>query len=330
MLHLAASWVWDSWFAREGDLIHAFFLKASRALVDPDLRHRRASIGHAVSADLTNWTELPDALVASDGPAFDDLATWTGSVVRADDGTWCLFYTGIARASAGLVQRIGVARSTDMVVWARPEQLDVLAPDPAWYEVLGEPAWPDEAWRDPWVMRDASGDGWHMLVTARSREGSPDDRGVVGHAWSADLVEWHVGPPLSAPGSGFGQLEVTQYGEVDGRGVLVFSCLAPELSAGRRAAGERGGIWVVNAPGPLGPFDVASAYRLTGESLYAGRLVRDLGGAWQLLAFRATEADGSFGGYLIDPLPVTWLGDRLTVPAESSGLGSDSSEWRLP
>ena len=75
-------WVWDSWLADDGENYHLFFLRASRALIDPDKRHHRASIGHAVSPNLEEWTLLPDALTADDTPAWDDLATWTGSVVR--------------------------------------------------------------------------------------------------------------------------------------------------------------------------------------------------------------------------------------------------------
>ena len=59
---LADHWVWDSWLADDGQDYHLFFLRASRALRDPDRRHRRASIGHAVSSDLENWALLPDAL----------------------------------------------------------------------------------------------------------------------------------------------------------------------------------------------------------------------------------------------------------------------------
>lgn len=96
MFVLPDSWVWDFWLADDGDRYHLFFLYASKALKDPDARHYRASIGHAVSDDLVNWTRVVDALVRGDAPAFDELATWTGSVVRGDDGLWRMFYTGTA------------------------------------------------------------------------------------------------------------------------------------------------------------------------------------------------------------------------------------------
>lgn len=315
MLRLAASWVWDFWFADDGDRFHLFFLKASRALHDPDRRHWRATIGHAVSTDLVTWTEVADAIVPSDAPAFDDLATWTGSVVRVDDGTWRMFYTGVDREHRGLVQRIGSAASVDLVHWTTTGRA-IVEPDSRWYEQLADHAWPDEAWRDPWVFRDPSGEGWRMLVTARAKVGDPSSRGVVGTAWSPDLGTWRVEPPLSVVGSGFGQLEVLQLEQVDGRWVLLFSCLGSELSTERRAAGERGGIWAVNVDDPAGPFDVASAYRIADETLYVGRLVRDRAGARRLLAFRNTTPTGEWIGEITDPMPVAWVDGRLTIGAD--------------
>ena len=49
------------------------------------------------------------------------------------------------------------------------------------------------------------------------RTGPAGDRGVLGHARSPDLLTWTAHPPLTAPGSGFDQLEVPQLEVVDGR-----------------------------------------------------------------------------------------------------------------
>ena len=43
MFDLPGSWVWDYWFADDGERYHLFYLYASRALQDPDARHYRAS-----------------------------------------------------------------------------------------------------------------------------------------------------------------------------------------------------------------------------------------------------------------------------------------------
>ena len=157
-----------------------------------------------------------------------------------------------------------------------------------------------------------------MLVTARSRDGATDQRGVVGHATSSDLDTWSVGPSVSATDSGFGQLEVTQLVEIEGRWVLLFSCMTPQLSAERRARGETGGIWAVNVTDPRAPFDISSAYRLADERLYVGRAVRRRDGGWSLLAFRNLDDEGRFVGEIIDPLDLGWHGDRLEIGDDAS------------
>lgn len=326
MFDLPDSWVWDYWFADDGEQYHLFFLYASRALHDPELRHHRASVGHAVSTDLVTWERIADALVRSDAPAFDDLATWTGSVVRRDDGTWVMFYTGASLDPSGLnVQTVGSATSTDLVRWTKTDGplLGAAAPH---YEKLDAGAWHDEAFRDPWVFRDPDGDGWHMLVTARAATGDVFGRGVVGHATSPDLDEWTLREPLSTPSAdGFGQLEVLQVEVVDGRPVLIFSCAPEHASEARR--GARGGTWAVPADSVTGPFDISRARPLTDETLYVGRLLRRReDGQWLLFAFRNADENGDFVGGVIDPMPVAWRGDRLVAGgAPSAGVPTSDS-----
>jgi beta-fructofuranosidase len=314
MFRLPEAWVWDFWLADDGQDYHLFFLYASRALTDPDARHHRASIGHAVSTDLIHWERVTDALVRSDAPAFDDLATWTGSVIRHPDGTWFMFYTGASLTPHGNVQRIGYATSTDLTNWTKNSANPVLAADPRWYETLTDGQWHDEAFRDPWVFADPDGHGWHMLITARANHGPADDRGVIGYAWSPDLRQWELRPPLSQPGQGFGQLEVAQVEFVDGQPVLIFSCLSGDASAGRRASGTTGGVWCASAASLLGPYDIADAKQLTDRSLYSGRIIKDrTSGEWQFLAFHHDAEDGSFIGEITDPEKVEERGGHITL-----------------
>ncbi|WP_206691015.1 glycoside hydrolase family 68 protein [Quadrisphaera sp. INWT6] len=228
---LPEAWVWDFWVVDDGSKYHLFFLYASKALRDPDARHHRASIGHAVSDDMATWERVEDALVRGDGPAFDDLATWTGCTLQGPDGTWFTFYTGATLTEAGNVQSIGLATSDDLVTWDKQGQL--LEADPRWYEKLSDGQWHDEAFRDPFVYRD--GDQWRMLITARANHGPADDRGVIGTAVSPDLRRWTLEAPLSEPGQGFGQLEVMEVVSLEGQEHLVFNCLASDLSASHRA-----------------------------------------------------------------------------------------------
>ncbi len=226
-------------------------------------------------------------------------------MVRGDDGVWRMFYTGGSLAEGCLVQRIGVATSDDLVHWERPGTEALLEADPRWYETLDLDAWQDQAWRDPWVFRDPAGEGWHMLITARSTQGPADERGVVGHAWSYDLDTWEVRSPLSEPGSGFGHVEVPQVETVDGRTVLLFSCLGEHTSdEARRDPDAVGGVWLVEADALTGPFDLASARCLTDETRYSGRLVRRRDGSWVLMTFENVDPDGRFVGVIGDPVDV--------------------------
>ncbi len=316
MLTLPDAWAWDFWTADDGQRHHLFYLNAPRSLGDPELRHRSAGVGHAVSSDLRSWELLPDALRAGAPGGPDDLAIWTGCVVRPDGGQWHLFYTGTTDVDGELVQTTCLATSSDLLTWTRDPANPLLRADPRWYETLGE-GWPGENWRDPWVYPDRDGDGWHMLVTARARIGPLDDRGVVGAAWSPDLRRWEARPPRSAPGAGFGQLEVMQLEVVEGRPVLLFSCLRPELAAHRAATVDTGGVWAVTAePGidfESGPIDVASAQLLLDDRFYVGRLVRTRNGRCVLLAFLNRGPDGTFVGSVSDPIPVAMTSAGLRL-----------------
>jgi beta-fructofuranosidase len=318
MLRLPGAWIWDFWLADDGERYHAFFLFASRALQDERRRHFRAAIGRAVSEDLRTWVQVGDVLVAADPPAFDDLATWTGSVVRGDDGRWWLFYTGVTLVDGRIRQTIGAATSTDLEVWHKQSTSPLISADDRWYERLGGGDWPEEAWRDPWVLRDPDGDGWHMLITARANHGPADDRGVIGHAYSPDLHRWAVRPPLSRPGSGFGHIECPQVATVEDRQVLVFSCLDPQFSAARRGTGAPGGILYVPVDSPTGPFDTAVARPLTNDAFYCGRLTHDRAGQPVLLAFHYYDQARQFLGELSDPMPVGWENGELKLTGSTA------------
>lgn len=312
MFRLPDSWVWDFWTVDDGEDYHLFFLFASRALRDPDARHVRASVGHAVSRDLVRWERVADALVRSDAPAFDDLATWTGSVVRDPAGGWFMAYTGTTRTAIGLDQSIGGAWSPDLFVWQKLAGPLVSVAGPSYERPACDgSAWADAACRDPWIRERGAGAGYDMLFTARASSGPLDDRGVIGHAWSPDLRSWTLHPPVSAPGQGFAHLEVPQYAEVEGHGFLLFSCAGRDLSGPR--TGEVGGVWAAPADGPRGPFRIASARRLTDESLYVGKLLRRRDSDdWVFLAF-VNDSPTGFVGEIIDPLPVTVRGGSLVI-----------------
>ena len=310
MFALADKWVWDFWFARDGDTWHMFFLEAPKAIGDPELRHWNVAIGHATSRDWSEWTYRGPCFAPADAPAWDDYTTWTGSVVRGDDGLWHLFYTGCTRAERGLKQRIGHATSSDLHRWQRVGDGLALDIHDAHYEEYRPGFWHDRAMRDPWVMRDPDGDGWLMYFTARAPvSDEPNACGAIGLASSADLYEWRCLPATFV--GGFGQLEVPQVLRLGGRWHCLFSTSKEHWSSGYRAANGQlpvTGTHHLVADTPHGPWTVAPGPFLTtpcNEALYSGKLV-EVDGGLALVGFLTTDDAGRFIGQISTPVPVTW------------------------
>ncbi|MGQ4383754.1 glycosyl hydrolase family 32 [Streptomyces sp. SAS_270] len=310
-------WVWDFWLAHHDGVHHMFYLQAPKSLGDPELRHPNATIGHATSKDLVSWDDHGTVLTPGGPGTLDATATWTGSVVRGDDGLWRMFYTGSVWGEGGNTQTIALATSTDLFTWHKRDDF-ALAADARWYERRHTSSWPEEAWRDPWVYFGPD-KRWHMLITARSHTGPVEERGVIGHAVSDDLDTWEVLPPMTAPGHGFGHLEVPQLVTVDGRSVLLFSTARETITDTRAEQGGRTGVWW--APVTDGLIDLGHAAPVTTEELYSGRMAHDEHGRSVLLAFATGMGAGRFEGKVVDPMRVSWHVDQLHVDAPTAPRG---------
>jgi beta-fructofuranosidase len=321
-LCLPDHWMWDFWFAQDGPDTHIFYLQAPRSLIEEHRRHWHVSIGHAVSQDLVNWQILPDALSPSpEAGAWDDYTTWTGSIIQ-HAGTWYLFYTGSNRAEKGLIQRIGLATSDDLIQWQRYPGNPLIEADPQWYEMLDLDLWHDQAWRDPWVFEH---DGmYHAYLTARSNRGDKTSRGVIGHATSPDLIHWAVQAPITEPGD-FGYLEVPQLVEIKDRWYLFFSVTHDKFSIVRMAQPgikPQTGTHYLVASHPLGPFELKRHDFLVGDeigSFYSGKVLRNPRGDWVFIAFRLFGPGNRFYGELSDPMALQVLEDGRLVVSPSSG-----------
>ena len=313
---LPDKWIWDQWYAKDGEVFHAYFLQADKALRDPDLRHFNVSQAHATSRDLKHWTHLGTCFAPAEAPAWDDFTTWTGSVLKGDDGRWHLFYTGTTRAEQGLKQRIGHATSADMHHWKRVGSglaLDISGPD---YEEYTPGHWHDRAMRDPWVMKDPDGPGWLMYFTARVPHVlEPNAGGSIGFATSPDLMTWTLQPPVYRGGT-FGQMEVPQVFQWKGRWYCLFCTSHHQYSKAMVAAYPGApvtGTHYLIGEGPRGPWRVAPGPFLDGSQpckRYAARIV-EKDGALFLLGFLHDAADGSFVGAVSDPDPVSVDSDGL-------------------
>jgi beta-fructofuranosidase len=313
VLRLREDWVWDSWIADDGERYHLFFLKAPRSLRDPSRRHTAATIGHATSSDLRAWEYHGEAL----GPApsgWDDLALWTGSIARGPDGVWRMYYTALSTSEGRVMsdQRIGMDESDDLFAWRRVGDRPVVEADPRWYTTLPEDDRASDTWRDPFVFRDPNGEGWQMLVSARSREDEPGS-GVLGHARSHDMRTWEVGPPRSAP-AGYAEVEVPQVCCIAGRAVLVFTCHPDKQTTARRREHGSYSTWTVVGDSPTGAWDLARARPFAAEpTLFAAPLVQDREGNWVFLGFKNEEHGDRDAFEIVDPIGVALSGDRLVA-----------------
>lgn len=225
-------------------------------------------------------------------------------MVREDDGSWRMFYTGTSREDDGQRQTVCAATSPDLFTWTKVENLPVVAADSRWYKTLAG-GYDYEPFRDPWVFKIPGQSEWTMLTTASSIDSkSRLDEAVMGVAKSNDLINWTVQPPLGKPGQGFGETEVFQFEIVDGIPIILFCCGPLWISEERKAAGEIGGVYSLPVAQDLSDVDFNRAVLFPDTSVYASRLVRDSNGGWNLIAF-INEVDGEFVGELSDPIPVT-------------------------
>ena len=266
--------VWDFWTAYDeaGGRHHLFYLHAPASLGDPELRHRNARVGHAVSEDLrrldrparpapragarrpsTTWPR---------GPAAPFAVTTPGGCSRPASPAPT---TGGSSASAP-------PRSEDLVTWERTDLLLERGPR----GTTSSPARTGS--RRPGATR-----GWCAATTAAgtctSRPATPPACRAAGSSATRSPTtwrSWQVLPPLSAPTGRFEWMEVIQVVRVEGRWVLLFSCLADQMPG---APAGSGGVWSVPVDGPGSPVDIAAATRLTDETLYVGKVVaRSRGG----------------------------------------------------
>lgn len=317
---LKDQWLWDSWYAKDGDIWHGYFLQADKSIGDPEQRHWNVSYHHATSNDLVNWESLGTCFAPASSPAWDDGTTWTGSVVRDADGLWHLFYTGTSKAEDCKKQRIGHATSTDLHSWERVgdgQILDIAAP----YEDWDPDRWHDRAFRDPFVMRDPDGDGWLMYFTARDvRVKDTLEAGAIGLATSRDLYNWTLQDPVFT--GGCGELEVPQVFEIDGTWYCLFCTTARFWGASAKeiAGPALDGTHYLIGESPRGPWRIAPAPALDCAPFpkrYAARIVGD--DQKQILGFRWFDTvGGPFVGEISDPDPIEVTQDGLLRIAQTA------------
>ncbi|HKX73745.1 MAG TPA: glycoside hydrolase family 68 protein [Candidatus Saccharimonadales bacterium] len=250
--------LWDPWFIKGKDgTWHMFHLMASSE-GDPDARHDKAFIGHSVSRDLRLWQQLPPALVPGVQGSWDDLALWTGSCFRHNDGSHYLFYTGRQAGRDRLLQRIGVAKATDSTLTTWEKHLTPVMSASSRYDTAStmNPLGKVPAWRDPFVFVDPISGQVYAAITAREYCPSRVYNGCIAlaRATSADLTQWELLAPLLSP-KRYDEMEVPQLVAHDGLWYLFFLTAAELYEPAWAAANGRShGLHCYVASDLMGPY----------------------------------------------------------------------------
>ena len=182
-------------------------------------------IAHAVSEDGLSWRRVKNALFVGDPGSWDDDMLWTMHVTPDPDraGSWRMFYTGLARAEFGRVQRVGLARSDDLIHWTRDESGQFpLEIDGLDYEADAETGRKWVSFRDPFFYHDPKNNQRMLLAAGRINRGPLIRRGCVSVAHEVEPGKFEFAPPLHHPGL-YDDVEVPNLFELDGRFYLLGS-----------------------------------------------------------------------------------------------------------
>ncbi|MDG1804881.1 glycosyl hydrolase family 32 [Flavicella sp.] len=141
-------------------------------------------IAHATSEDGINWKRNKNALFVGHPGEWDDDMLWTMHVSQEQD-YFVMYYTGLKREDQGDIQKIGKAKSSDLIHWEKDTSFEPIGSDAPYYE-CSETNNPRQwlSFRDPFLFRD--NDKTHLLICARGPEGFVSRRGCIGLATLED------------------------------------------------------------------------------------------------------------------------------------------------
>lgn len=153
-------------------------------------------IAHAVSKDCISWKRVKNAIFVGDPGEWDDDMLWTMHVCKVDDH-FDMYYTGLQRRDRGVISRIGLARSNNLMDWEKvKDHLFPIEPKGELYETATSNPRTWLSFRDPFRL-EYQGKTF-LLVGARNIQGPISRRGCVGVV-SLTQQETQLMPSLFSP-----------------------------------------------------------------------------------------------------------------------------------
>jgi beta-fructofuranosidase len=340
-------YIWDFWLTWDKhQQLHLFYLQAPQleCQFNPDNRHDRASVGHAI---LTDWgwqevcTEEPILARSLEQDAWDDLSIWTGSIIQSPlDDRYYLFYTSRRKADHLIwtphewqrSQNIGVAVSDDLDQWHRLGTPNRVIPNPG-------PIAPFDGvnWRDPYVIYNADDQQFYAFICAHT-QGEAEAGGIIAYVTAPNLIDWSPQPQILMTSHDFYQMEVPQlFWRITEEGTkrlyLLFCAQAKDCSRHWRQQGkaaQTGTYYRVSRPLPIDhPVDYQTIpwqgdAELLVEGFYAGKLIWKFTDAQtaltlqsdtivKFLGFQWSDQADRFVGGISDPMPVRFQADGAIV-----------------
>lgn len=311
-------WLWDFWLAWDGRQHHLYYLQAPQALGDPEARHRKAAIGHAVSIDLRHWYELGETFRKGQAGAWDDRCTWTGSI-QPTGNCYAMLYAGTNQRQGSSTQHIGLAWSDDLHHWQRGHSEPVIPHDSVQYFGHNTVHANECAWRDPYLFQQAGSDDVLVLLAAQVAGGDASDggaHGAIASAHSHDWRNWTVTAPIySSPG--FFLMEIPQLITVNGWYYLSFSVMADWIRLRHLPLEDqaRTGTYYVYSRSLKGPWHYGGRLCGTSDEMHYGFKLIQHQSQLMGLYWRGYDQHGHFLGDLSDPLIVHQQDDGQLIVA---------------
>ncbi len=153
-------------------------------------------IAHAISRDGISWKRVNNALFVGHPGEWDDDMLWTMHVIEKE-GLFEMYYTGLQRRDRGIISRIGLAESVNLVDWKKNRKnIFPIEPKGIFYETHQTNPRTWLSFRDPFYFEHE--EETYLLLAARTLTGPVSRRGCVGMVKITDDIV-QLMPPLLYP-----------------------------------------------------------------------------------------------------------------------------------